>query len=249
MKNKKTLRVIVFVLLTALLIGMLPAYAAEDTTVTIVADTTVTNTGTKTVTLSRDDPYYMIKLNITAKADYAIWSAADSTCDPYLELLDNEGYILNYDDDRNFDYNFKLIQELEPGEYYLKITNYDKSRKVSFPVSVAKAQEPTAINVSLWYPTMSVGTTNYVSVTYLPGNSYEPDIVLSSSNSGVAKIESDEIIALKPGESVITATVSSRPTMISNSLARVMAVYSTLRLSRKLFPPHAARITARYSLP
>ncbi len=43
--------------------------------------------------------------------------------------------------------------------------------------------------------------------------------------------------------------VGALPTMISSSFARVIAVYRTLLVSRYGEPPHAVRITARYSLP
>lgn len=214
MKNKKLLRALSFVMTVIMLVGLVPVAFAEST---LVADATIKIGGSQTVSVNRDDPYYMLKLVVTQKADYVIWSESNGN-DPYLELLDEEGYILNYADDRSYTYDFKLIQNLDPDTYFLKVYNNDKARKISFPVYVSKAVEPNKIEISLWEPVVAVGEADYVHVRYLPGNSYEPDIEFSSSNSSVARINEDEILALKPGTAVINAKVSGTSVSASTQI-------------------------------
>ena len=213
MKNKKILRAIAFVVTVMMLVGLVPVAFAEST---LVADATINIGGSQNVTVDRDDPYYMLKLVVTKKADYVIWSESNGN-DPYLELLDEDGYILNYADDRSYTLDFKLIQNLDPDTYFLKVYNNDKARKLTFPVYVAQAVEPKNIEISLWEPVVAVGEADYVHVRYLPGNSYEPEVEFSSSNSSVARVNEDEILALKPGKAIITAKVKEKTSVSASA--------------------------------
>ncbi len=99
--------------------------------------------GEVTVTYEGTDLYY--KFVPDEDGIYVLKSHADENADPYGELYDADGELMDAADDSSEDYNFTLFYEFSAGEtYYLSV--YDYSESAEWKMTLEKAVHTTEDN-------------------------------------------------------------------------------------------------------
>lgn len=87
------------------------------------------------VKVTEEEPYMAYAFTPTKEGTYKFYSLSDGEDDPYGYLCDQNGNLIERnDDDEDLDYgNFKLVCELEKGKtYYYVATSYDIGSQCSF---------------------------------------------------------------------------------------------------------------------
>ena len=202
---KKRVRILGFCMALVMLFGMIP-FAVSATQ----ADTIALN-DTKDVSIDEAGKLVDFYFTPAETGHYVFWST-DNTIDTYGHIYNGETEVKR-DDDGGDDNNFKVEAELTAGvQYTLRARAYSSGATGTMKVHVAKLVAPTqmeAFNGQATY-TINLGNTLYIQPEYAPENSYEEDIALVSSNTKVAMVYGEQIIAVGAGTATITATSESR---------------------------------------
>jgi uncharacterized protein YjdB len=84
---------------------------------------------------------------------------------------------------------------------------------------------PTGISIPSTF-TLGVGSTSFLTVTYIPANTTEQDITWGSSNSGVATVSNGIVTAVATGTATITATSTADSKITATCTVTVQASYT-----------------------
>lgn len=149
--------------------------------------------------LTKDNPY--VKLC----GDVSLYWLADLICNTSKSILYKMGFTKTFNITNENDQVFGNLHHIENGQFVKKCTRKNKTTIKNEKLDITTANK---IVLNSYAEVMLVNETFKIELLSLPEGYSEENVIYTSSDNNVAKVENGMIIALKPGSSKINVHTS-----------------------------------------